>query len=99
MNTKAITCALVFMCAFTSCYSSLPSNSKAVRMQPGAGYMHSCKAALHPPAETFDVYTLLACEWPEEYPGSDVPGAAYKEGQAAAEDADCHEDNQDTEDS
>lgn len=52
----------------------------------GCAYLESMNAAL-----TANVY---ACEWPEEYPGSDEPGAAYKEGQAAAEDADCHEDQE-----
>lgn len=52
----------------------------------GMGYLNSVQAAIHG--------KYLCCEWPEEYPGSDEPGAAYKESQAAAEDADCHEDQE-----
>lgn len=46
----------------------------------GDGYRASIKAC------------FMACQWPDEYPGSDEEGAAYRESQAAAEDADCHED-------
>lgn len=52
----------------------------------GIAYLNSFQASIDS--------RYLCCEWPEEYPGSDEPGAAYRESQAAAEDADCHEDNQ-----
>jgi hypothetical protein len=31
----------------------------------------------------------LACDWPDEYPGSDEPGAGYRESQAVPECFDC----------
>jgi len=52
----------------------------------GRAYLEAYNTAL--------LSNLYACEWPESYPGSDEPGAAYKEGKAVAEDADCHEDYQ-----
>lgn len=52
----------------------------------GCGYLQGVNAAISA--------NLYACEWPESYPGSDEPGAAYREGKAVAEDADCHEDYQ-----
>ena len=55
---------------------SSPS-SKGASMHAGTAYEDSCSAA------------LLACQWPDEYPGSDEPGAAYEESRAAAEDSDC----------
>jgi hypothetical protein len=48
----------------------------------GVGYLQSQQCA------------LLACQWPDDYPGVDDEGAAYKEGQAAAEDADCIDDEE-----
>jgi hypothetical protein len=56
----------------------------------GMAYLNSFQAAIDG--------RYLCCEWPEEYPGSDEPGAAYRESQAAAEDADFYEDNQDDDD-
>lgn len=60
--------------------STAQDSADALEENPGIGYLQSQKAA------------LMACQWPDEYPGSDEEGAAYREGQAAAEDADCHED-------
>lgn len=99
MKIAKLTSALVIICALTSCYtkgSSQSFNAKGANMHAsntsaGAGYIDACKAALHAPYLKENLY---ACEWPESYPGSDEPGAAYKEGQAAAEDADCHEDSE-----
>jgi len=56
--------------------------------QAGHAYLESCQTAMN---------VMYVCEWPDEYPGSDDEGAAYREGQAAAEDADCHEDDEDGE--
>ena len=66
-----------------------PKNNSAINMHSaGEGYLDSVKAAL-------DKKDLLACEWEDDYPGVDDDGAGYKEGQAAAEDADCHEGKED----
>ena len=54
-------------------------------MHAGVGYLDSQKCAL---------MEHTACEWPDDYPGVDDDGAAYKEGQAAADDSDCHEDQE-----
>jgi len=66
---------------FASC------NSKPMKIemkgQSGHGYLESCQSAMN---------AMYVCELPEEYPGSDEDGAAYREGQAVAEDADCIED-------
>ena len=35
-----------------------------------------------------------ACDW-SEHESDNEPGCAYREGKAAAEDADCHEDHED----
>ena len=99
MKTIKILATLVIMCALTSCYSKGSSqsfNSKGANMHAtdtsaGSGYIDACKAVLQTPYMEPGLYV---CQWPDSYPGSDEPGAAYKEGQAAAEDADCHEDSE-----
>jgi len=83
---KYLTLLLAFFTTACSGVSISPPDMKGMSMHAnaGQGYLDSLKVAQNAP--------LYACEWPEEYPGSDEPGAAYKESQAAAEDADCHED-------
>lgn len=83
---KYLTLLLAFFATGCSGVHISPPNMKGMSMHAKAGdaYMESVNAVKMAP--------YLACEWPDEYPGSDEPGAAYKESQAAAEDADCHED-------
>ena len=52
--------------------------------------MHACRGGAY--GNAFNAALMgpnIACIWPDEYPGSDEAGAAYKESQVAAEDADC----------
>lgn len=61
---------------------------------PGMGYMHAKEASISAViilAGEESNQDSVACMWPESYPGSDEPGAAYIESQAAAEDIDCLE--------
>lgn len=49
-------------------------------------------SALYPAGFAYEesfLKALEACEWPDQYPGSDCPGIGYHESQWAAEDADC----------
>lgn len=73
-----------FATACTGASNGAIQKGAFMHAKAGQGYLDALKAAQNAP--------FYACEWPEEYPGSDEPGAAYKESQAAAEDADCHED-------
>lgn len=73
----------------TSCSTSpSPTYEKmgGGNMHAGIAYLQSQQCAL--------LANKDACEWPDDYPGVDDEGAAYKEGQAAADDADCHEDQE-----
>lgn len=82
---KYLTLLLAFFATGCSGVSMGAPNMKGMSMHAsGNAYTESVSAALTAP--------YMACQWPDKYPGSDEPGAAYKEGQAAAEDADCHED-------
>lgn len=78
--------ATVLLAGCHNCHSTQTKgfHAASAHADAGAAYRDSLNAALKTP--------MFACEWPDEYPGSDEPGAAYKESQAAAEDADCHED-------
>lgn len=83
---------LIIILAFTlsSCsgrqIKELNFKGNNMHAKSGVSYLESFNVAKMAP--------FLACEWPEEYPGSEDDGVAYRESVAAAEDSECHEDSE-----
>ena len=79
---------LIMLTSCDLCENKSPEHcTKEPENMTGCAYQDSFKASV-----MAKDLTVMACEWPDSYPGSEEDGAAYIDSQNAAEDADCHED-------
>jgi len=86
--------ALTALCAI--CFSSANATVESWDPDTGSGTIGPGGCVGRAFLESYNLAlssNLYACDW-SEHKSDNEPGCAYKESQAASEDADCHEDHQ-----